>query len=145
MLSNVADEQHQFHFSNTWTLSVSFQNVKWIYSLLVKYVLNKLSTVKATTLVFFLRGTLALKFPLRGLNFVNVDFTSDSSYYRPLFYCALSVCAVQSPNRSFRENYWQFHALCKVSHLILSFILKLRINNSWRKYKRNQCSMNVWK
>ena len=28
MLSNVADEQHQFHFSNTWTLSVSFQKVK---------------------------------------------------------------------------------------------------------------------
>ena len=53
MLSNVADEQHQFHFSNTWMLSVSFQKVKWIYSLLVKYVLNKLSTVKETTLVFF--------------------------------------------------------------------------------------------
>ena len=28
MLSNVADEQHQFHFSNTWMLSVSFQKVK---------------------------------------------------------------------------------------------------------------------
>ena len=66
MLSNVADEQHQFHFSNTWTLSVSFQNVKWIYSLLVKYVLNKLSTVKATTLVFFLRSTSCIEIPPEG-------------------------------------------------------------------------------
>ena len=62
------------------------------------------STVKVTTLVFFLRSILALIFPLRGLHFVNVDLrviqVITVLYFIARYLFVLSNCQIDRSERT---------------------------------------------